>query len=318
VRRGFIGAEHRPARRLAQAADDGAVARREHNAESARRPPAYTSSVTLPFALRAALALVAVYVAVLGLIAWQQERLLFRPALLPASHRFDFGADVHERWVDVPGARLNLLHLRRPAPDGVVFFLHGNGGNLDSWFTNGDFYRAANLDLVMLDYRGYGKSSGRIASEAELMADVRAAWNAIAPAYAGKRRIVYGRSLGSALAAQLAAEVQPDLTVLVSPYASMGELAAEHYPWVPSVLLRYPLDTGAALARVQGTLLIAHGEQDTLIRVEHSRRLKARVPQATLVVVPGAGHGDIHQFSIYTDALRSAYRLRGAQARSAA
>jgi uncharacterized protein len=263
--------------------------------------------VTLPFALRALLSCAAVYVVVVGLIAWQQERLLFRPAPLPAQHRFDFGPDVHERWLDVPGARLNLLHLRRPAADGVVFFLHGNAGNLDSWFTNGDFYRAANLDLVMLDYRGYGKSSGRIAGEAELMADVRAAWDAIAPAYAGKRRIVYGRSLGSALAARLAADVQPDLTVLVSPYASMAELAAEHYPWVPRMLLRYPLDTGAALARVQGPVLIAHGEQDTLIPAAHSRRLQARAPHATLVLVPGAGHNDVHQAGVYTEALRRAY-----------
>jgi uncharacterized protein len=263
--------------------------------------------MTLPFALRALFALAALYIAAIGLIAWQQERLLFRPDVLPPSHRFDFGPDVHERWIDVPGARLNVLHLKRPAPDGVVFFLHGNGGNLDSWFTNGDFYRAANLDLVMLDYRGYGKSTGGIASEAELMADVRAVWDAFAPAYAGQRRIVYGRSLGSALAAQLAAEVQPDLTVLVSPYASMAELAAEHYPWVPRLLLRYPLDTGAALARVRGAVLIAHGEQDTLIPVDHSRRLKARLAQATLLVVPGAGHNDIHQFSAYTEALRQAY-----------
>ena len=168
----------------------------------------------------------ALYAGLLGLLWWGQERLLFMPQRLPAQHRFMVDADVVETWVDVPGARLNALHLRLPQPQGVVFFLHGNAGNLDSWFTNADFYRRANVDLFTLDYRGYGKSSGRIQSQEQLLADVRAAWAELAPQYAGKQRVIYGRSLGSGLAAMLAAEVQPELTVLVSPYFSMANSRA--------------------------------------------------------------------------------------------
>jgi hypothetical protein len=248
------------------------------------------------------------YALVLALLWFGQERLLFQPVSLPAGHRFAFGDDVQETWIDVPGARLNALHLKRAHPDGIVFFLHGNAGNLESWFISADFYRRLNLDLFMIDYRGYGKSSGRIESEAQLHADVRAAWEAIAPQYAGVRKIVYGRSLGSGLAAALAAEVQPDLTVLVSPYESMKTLAAEIYPWVPSVLLRYPLRTDLALPRISGPVLLAHGGQDTLIPPEHSRRLQALSPRASLLLVPGAGHGDIQEFPAYLDALRKAYQ----------
>jgi pimeloyl-ACP methyl ester carboxylesterase len=247
------------------------------------------------------------YLLGLGVLWFGQERLLFHPEPLPADHRFRLGEDVHETWVEVPGARLNALHLRLPHPDGVVFFLHGNAGNLQSWFINPEFYRQLNLDLFMIDYRGYGKSSGRIESEAQLMADARAAWHAIAPRYAGKKRIVYGRSLGSGLAARLAAEVQPDLTVLVSPYESMQALAAEHYPWVPSFVLRYPLRTDLALPGIRGPLLLAHGALDTLIPVQHSQRLKAIAPHAELLIVPAAGHGDIHQFQACLDVLRRAY-----------
>lgn len=249
----------------------------------------------------------AIYALLVLLLWWQQERLLFAPERLPADHRFALGTDVEERWVEVPGARLNLLHLRNPDPAGVVFFLHGNGGSLQGWFVNPDFYRAQNLDLVMLDYRGYGKSSGRITSEAQLHADVRAAWDATMPAYAGRRRILLGRSLGSGLAATLAAEVQPELTVLVSPYESMRALAAEHYPWVPGAALRYPLDTAAALARVRGPVLLVHGEQDTLIGAAHSRRLQAARPGTPLVVVPGAAHNDLQAFPAYLDALQRAF-----------
>lgn len=249
---------------------------------------------------------IAAYALVLALLWLGQEVLLFAPEPLPAEHRFVLGDDVHERWIDVPGARLNALHLQLPAPDGVVFFLHGNGGNLQSWFVNVDFYRQLNLDLFMVDYRGYGKSSGRVTSQAQLEADVRAAWDAVAPAYAGKRRIVYGRSLGTGLAADLAAEVQPELTVLVSPYSSMQALAGEQYPWVPGALLRYPLHTDNALPRVAGEVLLVHGDRDTLIPAEHSRRLARELPRAKLLLVPGAGHGDIHRFGLYLDTLRQA------------
>lgn len=246
------------------------------------------------------------YAAVLALLWWKQEALLFVPDVLAADHRFDRGDDVHDLWIEVPGARLHALHLRRPQPRGVVFFLHGNGGSLDSWFVNLDFYRRSNVDLVMLDYRGYGKSSGRIDSEAQLHADVRAAWDAIAPRYAGMHRVVLGRSLGSGLAAALAAEVQPEVTVLVSPYFSMQALAAEHYAWVPGAVLRYPLRTDLVLPRLRGQVLLVHGERDTLIEPAHSVRLQALLPRARHVVVAGASHNDLQRFPAYSEALATA------------
>ncbi len=260
--------------------------------------------------LVAVAAVAAIYAAVLAALWFGQERLLFFPQTLPAAHRFavEAEADVQERWIEVPGARLNALHLRLPQPDGVVFFLHGNGGSLDSWFVNASFYRAANLDLFMLDYRGYGKSSGRIESQAQLEADVRAAWAVVAPAYAGKQRVIFGRSLGTGLAASLAAEVQPELTVLVSPFESMTALAGELYPWVPSALLRYPLRTDLALPRIRGPVWMAHGERDEVIPLQHAERLLARAPQAQLLRVAGAGHNDLQEHEAYGVGLRSALR----------
>jgi pimeloyl-ACP methyl ester carboxylesterase len=256
--------------------------------------------------LIAVLAVAGLYAGVVALLWWAQERLLFHPETLPAEFRFEVGPDVHEDWVEVPGARLNALHLRLPAPDGVVFFLHGNAGSLRNWFVNAEFYRRANMDLYMIDYRGFGKSTGRIESQAQLEADVRAAWAQVAPRYAGKRRVIYGRSLGTALAAGLAAEVQPELTVLVSPYSSMVALAREHYPWVPAAVLRYPLRTDEALQRVRGPVLLAHGANDELIAPLHSERLRRVSPQAELLLVAGAGHGDIHEFPAYLQRLTAA------------
>jgi uncharacterized protein len=257
-----------------------------------------------------ALALLLAYATLLGALWLWQEKLLFHPRTLPAEHRFNAGADVHEVFIDVPGARLNALHLRLPDPDGVVFYLHGNAGHLQSWFVNTDLYRRANLDLFMLDYRGFGKSSAHIESEAQLHADVRAAWVHIAAKYEGRHRVFVGRSLGTGLAATLAVEVQPELTLLISPYQSIASLAGEIYPWVPGALLRYPLRTDLVLPGIEGPVLLLHGDRDATIPVEHSRRLLAAVPTARLAVIEGAGHNDLQAFDAYRQALTEALTQR--------
>jgi len=259
-------------------------------------------------ALGALLLVLLLYGAALAWLWFKQEKLLFAPDVLAASHPLAKAPDIHELTLDVPGAKLSALHLRLPNPKGVVFFLHGNGGSLETWFVNPEFYRRANYDLFMIDYRGYGKSTGQIESEAQLRADVRAAWATVAPQYAGRKVVFYGRSLGTGLAAGLAAELGdvPDLTVLVSPYISMTALAAEHYSWVPQALLRYPLRTSDIVGRIRGPLMLIHGEQDPLIPSSHSDTLKMLAPQAMLLHVAGAAHNDVQDFDAYLSAFARA------------
>ena len=275
-----------------------------------RRFPYLGDQWLFPIVLALGLALV---LAAALWIWFNQERLLFQPIVLPISVALSDEPDVSEVAIEVPGARLSALHLRLSNPQGVVFFLHGNGGNLQSWFVNTEFFRRIGFDLFMLDYRGYGKSTGKIESESQLRADVRAAWAKVAPQYAGKKVVIYGRSLGTALAAGLTAEIganagaqQPSLTVLVSPYSSMVALTGEHYPLVPAVMLRYPLRTDEAVARIRSPLLLFHGDLDNLISPHHSEALQALAPHAQLVRVPGAGHNDVHEFDSYLDALTGA------------
>jgi pimeloyl-ACP methyl ester carboxylesterase len=244
-----------------------------------------------------------------GALAWmyaRQESLLFQPTRLDAAHRFDLPG-VTEVRVPVAGAGawLSALHYQQPDPRGVIFFLHGNAGDLSVWLTDTAFYRSVGYDVFMIDYRGYGKSGGRIESEAQLHADVRAAWDAVAPRYAGKKKVIYGRSLGAGLAAQLAARVPSDLLVLVTPFTSVLDVTRATYPWVPPVLLRYPLRTDLGVKQSQVPVLILHGERDELFSMDHALKLEALRPGVDLVRVPEAGHGDIHLFEAYTGSLKA-------------
>jgi len=251
-----------------------------------------------------AISLVLAYCLAVIFIWKKQEVLLFHPDPLPPDYSFHIPY-THEVYIDVPGAKIHALHLQQPAERsrGVVLFLHGNAENLKEWFTNANFWIDSGYDVVMIDYRGYGKSTGSIQSEEQLHSDARAAWNYMKDLYPNKKKVIYGRSLGTALAAKLATEVSCDLVVLVSPYTSMKDMAHTYYPWVPSVVLRYPLETNHYIPRITAPILLLHGTHDQLIPITHSQQLTALNNHARLVEIPKAGHGDIHDFSLYTHTL---------------
>ena len=252
------------------------------------------------FSAAVLLAIGAVYAGAVGWLYFRQERLLFEPDKLPNDEPICADADTCEFFVDVPGASLSVAQMKLPNPRGVFFFLHGNSGNLRDCLVDLDAFREINFDFVAFDYRGYGKSSGRIESEQQLRDDVRRVWSAYASQYEGKRVVIAGQSLGTALAAGLGAYLcaegrAPDLTLLVSPYSSMRALAEELYPWVPGGVLRYPLHTAQDASRLKGPLMLVHGDKDELIGIHHSRALATAVPAATLHCLEGAGHGDVHK-----------------------
>jgi alpha-beta hydrolase superfamily lysophospholipase len=249
-------------------------------------------------------AIVVAYAAILGVLYERQERMIFPGTALPPDHPFRFDQRFEEVRIPVPGASLDALHFMQDRPRGLVFFVHGNAGNLDVWATGLDFYRNIGYDLFIFDFRGYGKSTGTIESEAQLKTDVRAAWDYIAPQYAGKPIIVYGRSLGTGLAAALARDVNPALLVLVSPYTSVTAIAQQRFPFVPGWLVKYPLRTEAIIGDIKSPILMFHGSDDRLIPPSESEKLKALAKSPTdLVIVKGAHHGDVHRFPQYLNAL---------------
>ena len=246
------------------------------------------------------------YVAVVGLLYFQQERLLFFPTRLPADYRFRFPGPFEERWVTAPdGTRLHGLLFPADSAKGLIFYLHGNGGALDSWGDVAPTYTRLGYSVFLLDYRGYGKSGGQIRSQEQLLADVDAAYRQLLPEFGEARTTILGYSLGTGAAAWLAARHHPRRLILQAPYVSMRAMARQHYPWVPGFIVRYPLDTDAVLPDVRCPIVIFHGDRDEVIDHRTTLRLQGLLkPGDEFITLLGAGHNGMTDNPDYQRALR--------------
>jgi uncharacterized protein len=195
------------------------------------------------------------------------------------------------------GERLHgwWIPTRVTPPRGHVLFFHGNAGNVSHRVEHALSLSGAGLDLLLVDYRGYGQSTGR-PSEDGLHRDARAS---LAALRAGDRvdpqRVVYmGESLGAAVALRLALEAPPLGCVLQSAFTSLRDIAREHYPAALSALAGGAYPSLERIARLRAPVLILHGEDDEIVPVAHARTLYAAAPEPRrLRIVPGAGHSDL-------------------------
>ncbi|WP_305029357.1 alpha/beta hydrolase [Hymenobacter convexus] len=237
----------------------------------------------------------ALYVVLCAALYFKQESLLFFPNRLRADYQFKFPGRFEERWMKMAdGTRLHGLLFHAPNSRGLVFYLHGNGGDVGSWAAAAPVYTRLGYDVFFLDYRGYGKSEGRISSQPQLLNDVQTAYRQLLPEYLESRTVVLGYSVGTGPATWLAAQQHPKLLILQAPYFSMRDLATRLYPFVPGFLVRYPLPTNELITQVRAPIVLFHGDRDEVIYYQSSVRLKALLkPSDRLVLLPGAGHNGL-------------------------
>lgn len=258
------------------------------------------------FLIRVAIVLVVVYAVICAAVYWVQERLLFHPTVLEAGFVFPFGeTPFEERYIEVEqGVKLHALHFKVPEPKGLVFYVHGNAGSLHDWGTLAGFYQRQGYDLLMFDYRGFGKSQGQIRGEAQFFADAEIMYQVALKEYDESNIVIEGFSIGTATASKLAAEHQPKALVLKAPYYTLGALVKSKVPFLPSFLLKYPFKTVDYLRQVQCPVTIFHGTADELIPYANSMRLAQALPNVELVTVPDCLHNDVPYTRQYQDRMK--------------
>jgi uncharacterized protein len=237
----------------------------------------------------------------MGFLSFQQENLIFFPERLPVDYRFSFDQEFEEVFIPASdGAKLHGVLFKVPEPKGLVFYLHGNAGSVDSWGWVYKTYTDLHYDVFVLDYRGYGKSEGSITNEAQFYADAQAAYDALKERYSEEKIIVAGYSIGTAAAAKLAAENKPGLLLLQAPYYSLGDLMQSLYPFVPTFLLKYKFETFRFVEQTKAPVFLFHGENDEIIYPGSSEKLKDHLkPTDRVVMLKGQGHNGMNENPAY-------------------
>lgn len=250
------------------------------------------------------LGLLSGYLIACALLYVRQEQLLFHPTVLAPDFVYRFTQPATEVFLPVDGATLALVHFPQSNPKGVVLYLHGNGGTLQEAELLAARFLRRNYAVVLVDYRGYGKSTGSITNEAALHQDVQAVYAYLRQHYPEEQIIVYGHSLGTGLAVHLAATTAPRMLILESAYLSMQDLVAQKMPYIPTFLLKYPLRSDLWISKVQCPIYLLHGTEDDLIPYDSSARLRAYSGASTrLIPIRGGGHANLASFASYQTAL---------------
>jgi len=210
----------------------------------------------------------------------------------PASH----GLPYEDLTVEAEdGVELRGWWIRSRGKRALLFF-HGNAGNIaDRLGRARTLCGRLGLDVFLVDYRGYGPSQGS-PSEEGLYRDARAIHGAaVARGFRPEDIVLFGESLGSAVALQLALDRPSGAVVLETPFLSLAAMAREHYPFVPTFLLRSRYDNAAKAPGVASPKLFLVAERDEIVPPGHGLRLfeLAKEPKA-LYVIPGAGHNDTY------------------------
>jgi fermentation-respiration switch protein FrsA (DUF1100 family) len=254
--------------------------------------------------LKAVLVLVGFEVLLPVLLYAARDRLLFFPDASPRARDAlgAVGAGVAASVVEVvrPDGRRLQSYDARPsgAPDGgpVVLFLHGNAGNLANRASLlGDFVRGTGARTLMVDYSGFGGNEGS-PTEREVGIDGRAAFDhLVAAGVPAGRIVIYGESIGGAVAADVAADRECAGVVLQSTFSSASSMALRLYPWLPLAALytRGVFPTARRLERIKAPLLVVHGDRDEIIPFAEGERLhRIAGARSEFLAVPGAHHND--------------------------
>lgn len=246
------------------------------------------------------------YLLLLALVYLLQERFIFKPEKLHQGFQYKFDVPFQELFFDVePNVRINGLHFTVKNPLGLVLYFHGNSRSIKGWSRYAkDFYRY-NYDVVLVDYRGFGKSTGK-RSEKMMLKDMQFVYDTLAVQYHEHHIIVYGRSLGSGFAAKIASDNKPRYLILDAPYYSFKKVVERFLPFLPlRILLRFHLRTDKWIKHVNCHTYIIHGTRDWLIPISNSENLQALNPKKiTLVRIEGGGHNNLPSFPAYHNIIR--------------
>lgn len=254
--------------------------------------------------------LVTVWLLLVVLMYAFQDRFIYYPQKLLSSTPADIALPYEDIFLTTAdGLKIHGWYIKHPEPLATLLFLHGNAGNISHRLDSLQIFHALGLSVLIIDYRGYGRSQGH-PSEQGTYLDAQAAWDFLVSSQhiAAQNIIIFGRSLGAAVAVQLAEQQTAGALIMESAFTSIVEIGKRYYPYLPVQWLtriRYP--SIERVSNINCPLLVIHSPDDELIPFELGEQLfaSARHPKSFLKTRGGHNDGFLLTGETYINGLRS-------------
>lgn len=237
-----------------------------------------------------------------------QDYILFQPIQLTTKSAYSFGSAHKE--VNIPidkNSNLSVVQFTtHKKSKGVVLYFHGNKKNI-SWYAKySSFFTKNNYEVWMMDYPGFGKSKG-VLSEENLYKWSLQLYKLARAKFSVDSIVIYGKSMGTGLATQLASVRDCKQLILETPYYSFSQVLKDYTPIFPiSYMIKYKIPTYQYLQKVTAPVTIFQGSNDWIIRYSNASRLKPFLkPSDQFITVKYGSHNNLFQFSIVTQTLDS-------------
>ncbi len=231
-----------------------------------------------------------------------QDRLIFIPSRMPANHTYDYCQSFDEFYLRAEdGAKLNAVHIKSERAKGVVLYFHGNSGNIANLNHVVNLIDRKGYDAILVDYRTYGKSVGKM-SEKALKEDAQLFYNYALTQYDEDEIVLYGQSFGTGIATGLAAANRPKKVILESPFYSAVALGRHRFPFLPiEWLSRYRFPSNEYVKLIKCPIFIFHGTDDSVIPFQQAVRLYNAITGKSkkLFRIEGGGHNYLQDFDTF-------------------
>lgn len=244
--------------------------------------------------------LLILYLMLIAALSLFQEKLIFFPSKLDVDYEYKFEEPFDEvNLKTADGAILNAIHFKTKNPKGIVLYFHGNAGDLSRWGEIASSFTKYDWDVLIMDYRTYGKSSGKL-SETALYNDAQLFYDYVLNRYDEEKIVLYGRSLGTSFATKVAAVNNPHMLILESPFFNLTTLAKDKFPIVPvNYILNYNFNSNDFIKDVNCKTIFFHGTQDNLVPYSSGMKLfkiAAPVNGKKFIGINGGGHNNLSNF----------------------
>lgn len=245
--------------------------------------------------------LLGLYVMIGSALYFFQEKLMFLPTTLKQEYQYQFDYRFEELFFETEkGAIINALHFKAEQSKGVILYFHGNAGDLSRWGKITSYFVEKSYDVLVMDYRTYGKSTGKL-TEAAFYKDAQYCYDYLLKQYPEHDINLYGRSLGTGLASYLASKNQPKQLILETPYYSILDVAKHRFPIFPvEPLLKYKFPTYKYLLKTTCPITILHGTDDKVVPYSSGKKLsELGIGNLDFITIEGGDHNNLVEFETY-------------------